>query len=63
MLPRCDFVYAAKTASRGDQTTVQRNLEALKGDPFEEVYSAFVSAYERQGKLAIAAGRKDWLSP
>ena len=35
----------------------------LKGDPFEEVYRAFVSAYERQGKLATAAGGKDWLTP
>lgn len=49
--------------SRGDQTTLQCNLEALKGDPFEQVYSAFVSAYEQQGKLAEAVGRKDWLSP
>ncbi len=49
--------------SRGDQTTLHRNLEALKGDPFEQVYRAFVSAYERQGKLATAAGGKDWLTP
>ena len=49
--------------SRGDQATLQRNLEALKGDPFEQVYRAFVSAYEQQGKLAAAAGRKDWLAP
>jgi hypothetical protein len=49
--------------SRGDQTTLHRNLEALKGDPFEQVYRAFVSAYERQGKLAMAAGGKDWLIP
>ena len=49
--------------SRGDQTTLQCNLEALRGDPFEQVYSAFVSAYERQGKLATAAGGKDRLTP
>ena len=49
--------------SRGDQATVQRNLEALKSDPFEEVYRAFVSAYERQGKFATAVGGKDWLTP
>jgi hypothetical protein len=49
--------------SRGDQDTLRRNLAALKGDPFEQVYGAFVSAYERQGKLAAAAGRKDWLAP
>jgi 2-dehydropantoate 2-reductase len=49
--------------SRGDRTTLQRNLEALKSDPFEQVYSAFVSAYEQQGKLAAGAGGKDWLAP
>jgi 2-dehydropantoate 2-reductase len=49
--------------SRGDRTTLQRNLEALKSDPFGQVYSAFVSAYEQQGKLAAAVGRKDWLEP
>ena len=49
--------------SRGDQTTLQRNLEALKDDPFEQVYRAFVSAYEQQGKLPAAAGRKEWLAP
>ena len=48
--------------SRGDHATVQRNLEALKGDPFEEVYRAFVSAYEQQGKLAAVRGGKDWLA-
>ena len=48
--------------SRGDEATVQRNLEALKGDPFEEVYRAFVSAYEQQGKLADVRLGKDWLS-
>jgi 2-dehydropantoate 2-reductase len=48
--------------SRGDRTTLQRNLEALKSDPFEQVYSAFVSAYEQQGKLAAGAGGKDWLA-
>jgi hypothetical protein len=48
--------------SRGDYATIERNLEALAGDPFEEVYRAFVSAYASQGKLA-AAGGKDWLAP
>jgi len=48
--------------SRGDQATVQRNLEALKGDPFEEVYRAFVSAYEQQGKLASVRRGKGWLA-
>jgi hypothetical protein len=49
--------------SRGDEETLRRNLAALKGDPFEQVYSAFVPAYEQQGKLAATAGRKDWLAP
>jgi predicted short-subunit dehydrogenase-like oxidoreductase (DUF2520 family) len=49
--------------SRGDQSTLRHNLAALKGDPFEQVYGAFVSAYEQQGKLAAAAGGKDWLAP
>jgi len=49
--------------SRGDHATVQRNLEELKGDPFEEVYRAFVSAYEQQGMLAAVRGGKDWLVP
>ncbi len=48
--------------SRGDQATVQRNLDALKGDPFEEVYRAFVFAYEQQGKLAAVRLGKDWLA-
>ena len=48
--------------SRGDQATIQRNLEALRGDPFEEVYRAFVFAYEQQGELATARGGKDWLA-
>jgi hypothetical protein len=49
--------------TRGDRTTLRHNLAALKGDPFEQVYGAFVSAYEQQGKLAAAAGGKDWLAP
>jgi len=48
--------------SRGDHVTLQCNLEALKGDPFEEVYRAFVSAYERQGRLAALRGRKKGLA-
>jgi hypothetical protein len=48
--------------SRGDQITLKRNLESLKGDPFEDVYRAFVFAYERQGKLAAVRGGKDWLA-
>jgi hypothetical protein len=49
--------------SRGDQATLQSNIEALKGDPFEDVYRAFVSAHEQQGKLAAVRGGKDWLAP
>jgi predicted short-subunit dehydrogenase-like oxidoreductase (DUF2520 family) len=49
--------------SRGDQAALQSNLEALRGDPFEQVYRAFVSAYEEQGKLTAAGGGKDWLAP
>jgi 2-dehydropantoate 2-reductase len=49
--------------SRGDQATLQSNLEALQGDPFEQVYRAFVSAYEEQGKLTAAGSGKDWLAP
>jgi predicted short-subunit dehydrogenase-like oxidoreductase (DUF2520 family) len=49
--------------SRGDRVTLERNLEALRGDPFEEVYRAFVSAYEKQGKLTVLRGGKDWLAP
>jgi hypothetical protein len=49
--------------SRDDQITIQRNLKSLKGDPFEDVYKAFVTAYERQGKLAAGQGGKDWLIP
>ena len=44
--------------SRGDHATLQRNLEALKDDPFEEVYQAFVSAYEsRENSQGSGAGR------
>ena len=49
--------------SRGDQATLQNNLAALKGDPFEQVYRAFVAAYEEQGRRATVGGGKDWLAP
>jgi predicted short-subunit dehydrogenase-like oxidoreductase (DUF2520 family) len=49
--------------SRGDKLTLERNLQSLNGDPFEDVYRAFVSAYERQAKLAAAQSGKDWLTP
>jgi hypothetical protein len=41
--------------ARGDRATVEENLRALVGDPFEEVYRAFVAAYD--------APEKDWLAP
>ena len=31
--------------ARGDTATIAANLHALEGDPFQEVYSAFVRAY------------------
>lgn len=31
--------------ARGDRETVRRNLEALEGDPYQGVYSSFVSAF------------------
>jgi hypothetical protein len=34
--------------SRGDQRTIDANLQALAGDPFSGVYAAFVSAFERR---------------
>lgn len=49
--------------SRGDTATIARNLESLKGDPFEPVYRAFVEAYERQQELAVAHTGKNWLAP
>ena len=48
--------------SRGDHVTVERNLLSLKGDPFEDVYRAFVYAYEQQGRLVATDGGKDWLA-
>jgi len=32
--------------SRGDAATIAANLRALEGDPFHQVYAAFVRAYE-----------------
>jgi 2-dehydropantoate 2-reductase len=34
---------------RGDSATVAANLQALEGDPFHDVYSAFARAYARRG--------------
>ncbi len=31
--------------ARGDQTTLDKNMAALEGDPFQKVYQAFVEAY------------------
>ncbi len=35
--------------ARGDQETIQSNLEALKDDPYKKVYEAFVEVFD-QGK-------------
>jgi predicted short-subunit dehydrogenase-like oxidoreductase (DUF2520 family) len=48
--------------SRGDYSTIQNNLDALKGDPFEGVYRAFVTAYEQQ-ETRVAGDGKSWLTP
>lgn len=32
---------------RGDHATVNRNLQALEGDPYQGVYSSFVAAYPK----------------
>jgi predicted short-subunit dehydrogenase-like oxidoreductase (DUF2520 family) len=39
--------------ARGDKATVARNIKALEGDPFREIYEAFVKAYPaiEQGKI------------
>lgn len=34
--------------ARGDERTIAGHLSALEGDPFEEVYRAFVSAWETE---------------
>lgn len=31
---------------RGDLVTIEKNLQALQGDPFKEVYESFVKCYE-----------------
>jgi len=49
--------------SRGDHATIMRNLEALAGDPFEQVYRAFVFAYREQQRLETVGGERDRLSP
>ncbi len=33
---------------RGDQKTIAANIQALNGDPFQQVYQAFVAAYQQQ---------------
>lgn len=33
---------------RGDKTTIEKNLQALKGDAFQAVYQAFVNCYKGQ---------------
>lgn len=33
---------------RNDQDTINKNLEALDGDPFHEIYESFVAAYQKK---------------
>lgn len=33
---------------RNDQNTIQRNLQALENDPYQDVYQAFVQAYQQE---------------
>jgi predicted short-subunit dehydrogenase-like oxidoreductase (DUF2520 family) len=47
--------------SRGDRGTIDNNIEALAGDPFEGVYRAFLDAYERQQQLAARNPNRNWL--
>jgi 2-dehydropantoate 2-reductase len=35
---------------RNDQKTIAKNLQALQDDPYQEVYQAFVAAYQQQEK-------------
>jgi len=35
--------------SRGDQETIRLDLEALRGDPWQDVFSSFVRLHEEQG--------------
>jgi len=37
--------------ARGDAGTIAANLAALDGDPFRDVYDAFVRAYERDARV------------
>ncbi|MFA6037565.1 MAG: DUF2520 domain-containing protein [Legionellales bacterium] len=36
--------------ARDDQQTIQRNLQALENDAYQEVYQAFVNAYQQERK-------------
>lgn len=40
--------------ARGDTKTIRANLEALRDDPFKEVYEAFVSAWSKTQKQKTA---------
>lgn len=33
--------------ARGDQTTIDANLQALKNDPFQKIYQAFLETYQK----------------
>ena len=37
--------------ARGDTETIERNLKALDGDPFQNIYAAFVAAYQKEKNI------------
>jgi predicted short-subunit dehydrogenase-like oxidoreductase (DUF2520 family) len=37
--------------ARGDQATINRNLDSLQGDPYQSVYKAFVNAFTESKKI------------
>jgi predicted short-subunit dehydrogenase-like oxidoreductase (DUF2520 family) len=38
---------------RGDAKTIAANLHALQGDPFREVYTAFVQAFQKENQRSL----------
>ncbi len=50
-----NFIQAPESAltgplSRNDEQTIERNLNALEGDPMQDLYRAFVACYEEEGQ-------------
>jgi len=43
--------------TRGDAKTIERNLDALEGDPLQDLYTAFMRFYERNEGQTIAPER------